>query len=108
MTSQAKLRENKAQVIKQLQKERPAPNASTPKKLRVNQGKTDRSPLETNILVLHMAILKCKAFYIQNQMSDIRQTSQLAWTYHNLKQNNELMLNKKLIKCRKGLVWIPY
>ena len=57
MKSQAKLRDKKAKVIKQLQKEHPAA-ASTLKKLQVNQGQIGRPPLEKKMLALHEAILR--------------------------------------------------
>ena len=55
MKAQAKLRDKKAKVIKQLQKEHPAA-ASTLKKLQVNQGQIGRPPLEKKMLGLHEAI----------------------------------------------------
>ena len=65
-------KEKKTNLIKQSQKEHLA-GASPLKKLRVNQGKIGMPPLKTNMLGLHEAILRCKVFYIQNQMFDSRQ-----------------------------------
>ena len=72
MKIQVKLKEKKAKVIKQSQKEHPA-SPSALKKLQVNQGKIGRTPLETNMLGLHDVILRHKAFYIQNQLFGMRQ-----------------------------------
>ena len=55
--SQAKLREKKAKILQQLQKEH-LNAASTLKKLEVTPGQVGRPPLESRMMGLHQAILR--------------------------------------------------
>ena len=57
MQSQAKLREKKAKILQQLQREHPNA-ASTLKKLEVTPGQVGRPPLESRMMGLHQAILR--------------------------------------------------
>ena len=63
MQSQAKLREKKAKILQQLQREHP--NAVSPlKKLEVTPGQVGRPPLESRMMGLHQAILRYFSSYL--------------------------------------------
>ena len=63
MQSQAKLREKKAKILQQLQREHP--NAVSPlKKLEVTPGQVGRLPLEGRMMGLHQAILSYFSSYL--------------------------------------------
>ena len=57
MQSQAKLREKKAKIFQQLQREHPNV-ASALKKLEVTPGQLGRPPLASRMMGLHQAILR--------------------------------------------------
>ena len=57
MESQAKLRQKKAKILQQLQREHPNA-ASALKKLEVTPGQVGRPPLDSRMMGLHQATLR--------------------------------------------------